>query len=337
MNPYVLDSLIDSFVRERKMSGYSFRVQERWMRQFKVFCNESSDDSERGTLELMGNFYEGNPVESIATRQKRQCLMRQFAIYLNKHGIATPLPEPPDKYFSYPKKVPYIFTKQELAAIFRQIDCWKTTPYSRGNSAVMDPIIFRMAYGCGMRIMEILTLRCADVDSEAFIIHIRHGKNGRERRIPMVASLAHRCLMYKKSMHIGNKDEAYFFPGCKESGHASHEATCQRFKEYLWKAGIVRTDKGPVIHDLRHSYCVHRLKDWALSGADISNLLPYMSAFLGHADFRGTEYYLRLTTDLYPEIVKKVEEFYGSVIPSWLDVSHPDRPYGLGGEQDVES
>jgi hypothetical protein len=74
------------------------------MRQFKAFCNEFSDDSERGTLELMENFYTSNPGESIATRQKRQCLMRQFTVYLNKHGIVTPLPEPPDKYFSYPKK-----------------------------------------------------------------------------------------------------------------------------------------------------------------------------------------------------------------------------------------
>jgi integrase/recombinase XerD len=97
------------------------------------------------------------------------------------------------------------FTKQELAAIFRKIDCWETTPYSRGNSAIMDPLIFRMAYGCGMRIMEILTLRCADVDSDSSTIHIRHGKNGHERQIPMAASLAHRCLKYKKSIYIGNK------------------------------------------------------------------------------------------------------------------------------------
>jgi integrase/recombinase XerD len=337
MRPYVLDPFIDSFVREKKISGYSFQVQERWMRQFKAYYNESSSDSKHGTLKLMEGFYTSNPGESIATKQKRQCLMRQFAIYLNKHGIVTPLPEPPDKYFSYPKRVPYIFTKQELAAIFRQIDCWKTTPYSRGNSAIMDPLIFRMAYGCGMRIMEILTLRCADVDSDASTIHIRHGKNGRERRIPMAASLAHRCLKYKKSMHIGNKDERYFFPGSKKNGHASHEAACRRFKEYLWKAGIVRTDKGPVIHDLRHSYCVHRLKDWTLSGADISSLLPYMSAFLGHADFRGTEYYLRLTADLYPEIVKKMEELYGSIIPTRLDVLLPARLCGKGGEQNAKS
>jgi len=125
----------------------------------------------------------------------------------------------------------------------------------------------------------------------------------------------------------------YFFPGRKVDSHTSHVATCRRFKEYLWKAGIMRTDKGPVIHDLRHSYCVHRLKEWALSGADMSNLLPYMSAFLGHADFRGTEYYLRLTADLYPEIVSKMEAVHGTIIPAWPDTILSD----LEGAYDVKS
>ena len=317
MTPQMLIPLVESFIKEKKMSGYSFRVQERWMRQFKESYNEVSHVvPERWIISSMERFYTHNPHESIATRQKRQCLMRQFAVYLNKHGIATPLPEPPEKYFSYPKKVPYIFTMQELAAIFRTIDCWEATPYSRGKSNIMDSLIFRMAYGCGMRIMEVLTLRCIDIDLEICAIHIRCGKNGRERRIPMSASLAHRCMAYKKSMFIA--DEAYLFPGINENSHASYEAVCRRFKEYLWKAGIARTDKGPVIHDLRHSYCVHRLKDWVLTGADITNLLPYMSAFLGHADFRGTEYYLRLTVDLYPEITNKLECLYGSVIPTVL-------------------
>jgi len=331
MKLQTIDSLIDTFVSERKMLGYSFRVQERWMRQFKEFLIESANDYEYTLQELMGGFCTRNPGESIAIKQQRQCLMKQFASYLNKHGIEAAPPKPPEKYFTYPKRVPYIFTNKELAAIFRQIDCWKTTSQSRGYRTIIDPIIFRMAYGCGMRIMEILTLRCNDVDAKSLDIHIRCGKNGRERRIPMAESLARRCEEYDNLMHHGNGGESYFFPGRNANSHASHEAALQRFKEYLWKAGIARSDKGPVIHDLRHSYCVHRLKDWTLSGADINNLLPYMSAFLGHSDFRGTEYYLRLTSDLYPEIVRRMEDLFGTLIPVWPNSVHQA---DLGGGQD---
>jgi integrase len=323
---------IDAFVRERKLSGYSFRVQERWMRQFESFCNESSGNPDSRIEEAIENFCSHNPRESVATKQKRQCLMRQFCVYLNKQGVAAPLPKQPDRYFSYPKRVPYIFTRQELAILFLQIDRWETMPQSRGNRTAIDPLIFRMAYGCGMRIMEILTLRCNDVDYEACTLRIRCGKNGRERCIPMAASLARRCMEYGKSMHNGCGDDKYFFPGRKEGCHASYEAVGSRFKEYLWKSGILRTDKGPVIHDLRHSYCVHRLKDWVLSDADVYNFLPYLSAFLGHADFRGTERYLRLTADLYPEIVRKMEDLYGDIIPVQSVSAYPCEQ---GGVQDA--
>jgi integrase len=315
MTVHAIIPYIDSFIKEKKISGYSFRMQERWMHQFKLLCENMPHTPEYGTVDLMDDFCTRNPSESIATKQKRQCLMRQFAVYLNKHGIMTALPEPPEKYFSYPKRVPYIFTQQELAALFKTIDSWEATPYSRGNSTIIDPLIFRLAYGCGMRIMEILTLRRVDADSEKRVIHIRCGKNGRKRCIPMAASLSRRCAEYKRTMLSECNDEEFLFPGIKRNSHASHEATGRRFKEYLWKAGIPYTDKGPVIHDLRHSYCVHRLKDWVLSGADITNLLPYMSAYLGHADFRGTEYYLRLTADLYPDIIEKLERLYDCVIP----------------------
>jgi len=80
-------------------------------------------------------------------------------------------------------------------------------------------------------------------------------------------------------------------------------------------ADISHTLNGPRIHDLRHSYCVHCLKKWVLSGEELTNLMPYLAAYMGHTDFRGTQYYLRLTADLYPDIIAKTEALYGYLIP----------------------
>jgi hypothetical protein len=60
------------------------------------------------------------------------------------------------------------------------------------------------------------------------------------------------------------------------------------------------------------------MKNWVLSGKDIHNLQPYLMAYMGHADFRGTEYYLRLTADLYPDIVEKCEAELGWIIPEGI-------------------
>lgn len=55
---------------------------------------------------------------------------------------------------------------------------------------------------------------------------------------------------------------------------------------------------------------MHRLRDWVIDGRDISALFPYLCAYMGHADTRCTEYYLRLTAELYPDIVIKSEKYF---------------------------
>ena len=57
------------------------------------------------------------------------------------------------------------------------------------------------------------------------------------------------------------------------------------------------------------------MKRWVLAGKDLMPLLPYLSAYMGHSDFKGTEYYLRLTADLYPEIIGRTEAVLGHLIP----------------------
>jgi hypothetical protein len=45
------------------------------------------------------------------------------------------------------------------------------------------------------------------------------------------------------------------------------------------------------------------------------NKLPYLSAYMGHADFRATQYYLRLTAEIYPEMVEMMEKACLDIIP----------------------
>ena len=56
----------------------------------------------------------------------------------------------------------------------------------------------------------------------------------------------------------------------------------------------------------------------------MTNLLPYLSAYLGHVDFRGTQYYLRLTAELYPDMIRQIQAVLGPVIPTTGGFSHED-------------
>ena len=45
-------------------------------------------------------------------------------------------------------------------------------------------------------------------------------------------------------------------------------------------------------------------------------MLPYLACYMGHADLRGTQYYLRLTADAYPDVIEKAQIRFGYVIPA---------------------
>ena len=47
---------------------------------------------------------------------------------------------------------------------------------------------------------------------------------------------------------------------------------------------------------------------------DLTNLLPSLSTYLGHVDLQGTQHYLGLTADLYPQIIDTVEQEFSFLI-----------------------
>ena len=178
--------------------------------------------------------------------------------------------------------------------------------------------MFRLIYGCGLRLSEALNLKLRDVDVIEGTLIILQSKNNKDRKIPMAKSLINRCKKYNKEIHLFNDQNAYYFKSSLNKRLDSSTAY-RRFREYLRHTGIPHSGHGPRIQDLRHAYCVHCLKRWVLDEKDLTNLFPYLSAYLGHADFRGTQYYLRLTADLYPDIISKTEATLGYIIPERRD------------------
>lgn len=73
--------------------------------------------------------------------------------------------------------------------------------------------------------------------------------------------------------------------------------------------------KGPRLHDIRHTFAVHCLNNWVLSGEELTAALPVLSRYLGHNGLTGTQKYLQLTAQMYPDIVAKLETQFGGLIP----------------------
>lgn len=65
----------------------------------------------------------------------------------------------------------------------------------------------------------------------------------------------------------------------------------------------------PRLHDLRHTFAMHRLITWYRQGADVQACLPLLSTYLGHVNISGTQAYLTMTPELLTEASKRFERY----------------------------
>ncbi len=110
--------------------------------------------------------------------------------------------------------------------------------------------------------------------------------------------------------------DAIFFPA--PHGGAYHRLTMYNiFREFLWTCGIAHGGRGhgPRLHDLRHTFAVHRLMQWDREGVDLGAKLPVLATYMGHLNLSGTQRYLQLTAELFPELSSRLDTLYGNVIP----------------------
>jgi len=110
--------------------------------------------------------------------------------------------------------------------------------------------------------------------------------------------------------------ETYFFRA-PDDGSYGTRSIYSVFRDILWAAGISHggRGKGPRVHDFRHTFAVHSLEKMVKEGRELSSALPRLSAYLGHTNLAATEKYLRLTAELYPEIISILDRDYGYVLP----------------------
>lgn len=304
-----LCELLDGYVKEQRSVGYKYAKGASLLKMLDSHLERNPLTERRLPKESVLSWTAKKPKETDSTRNGRISAVRGFARYMVRLGYKAYIYPPSAVKISRYSYVPYIFTEGEIRNIFASIDNYPVCDVSPHRHLVLK-LLMRMLYGCGLRISEALNLRRADVDLENGILFIRDAKFGKERLVPMAETLTERCRQYSCEVHTSD----YFFPS-PHGGRYKESTIYQLFRDLLWKAGIPHSGRGPRLHDLRHAYAVHRLKNWVLKGKDLTQLLPYLSTYLGHVDLRGTQRYLRLTADLYPTITAAVEKHFSSLIP----------------------
>lgn len=124
------------------------------------------------------------------------------------------------------------------------------------------------------------------------------------------------CQTYFDKVHLFSNSEDYFFPSADGSA-IKLQNVYKNFRKFLWQAEISHggRGKGPRIHDLRHTFAVNRMKQWVIDGENLNEKLPILQQYLGHESYYDTVYYLRLTSEMYPFIIKETASIFGNIIP----------------------
>lgn len=312
----ILGKLLAGYIEEKRAVGYKYRKGSSLLKQFDTLATKEELVEMKLPKELVLLWTEKRPNETLSTRNGRISIVRGLAEYMVRLGYEAyvfPAAAISIDRYSY---VPYIFSEKELKSIFTICDTYPISDVSPNRHLIL-PLLFRILYGCGLRISEALRLKLNDVDLKQGTLFIRDTKFGKERIVPMAETLTQRCRLYVDKVHHFESSSTFFFLS-PYGGHYKESTIYKLFREILWKAGISHSGRGPRLHDIRHSFSVHCLKKWVLNDEDLTNLLPYLSSFLGHVDLRGTQHYLRLTADLYPKIMASVEQNFSSLIPEVL-------------------
>lgn len=230
------------------------------------------------------------------TRDIRLRAVRLFCLYRRRfdpHGFV------PQQLAPAPGAVQFkacILSAKQIRMLLRNIEALRGPRLRRLRLRTL----FLVLYCTGLRLGEALRLRLMDVDLQQAYFRIGPSK-GRIRLVPFGRDLAgeiqHFLRCRRRAGFVLTAHTPLFE---REDGRADNLWNAwMRFSTLFRHCGLKpRRGSGRVglrVHDLRHTFAVHRLQRWYRAGLDPQPLLPWLSAYLGHAHLLGTERYLQAT------------------------------------------
>ncbi|MEW5804574.1 MAG: site-specific integrase [bacterium] len=207
----VLGELIAGYREEKRAVGYKYIKGSSLLKQFDTLVVKEHLVEKKLPKEMVLLWTQKRPNETDSNRNARISIVRGFAKYMARLGheaYVFPAAAVTIARYSY---VPYIFSEKELKDIFTICDNYPVSEVSPNRHLIL-PLLFRMLYGCGLRISEALNLKLDEVDLRQGTLFIRDAKFGKERIVPMAESLTESCRQYAGKVHNYESCNPFFFP-----------------------------------------------------------------------------------------------------------------------------
>jgi site-specific recombinase XerD len=212
---------------------------------------------------------------------------------------------------------PYIYTHNEVTQLLTGAQKLTANPMFTLKPQTLHMITI-LLYALGLRIGEALRLTIMDVDLCQKTLFVRNSKFYKDRIIPFGPKLGDhlrnylslRCKLFK-SVKL---DEPLFIT--RRCAFIRNRTIQYVFLDVL-KAAEIAVPPGqrrPHLHDLRHTFAVHRLLRWYKEGVDVQDKLPLLSTFMGHIDIYSSQVYLTITDDILREANDRFYSQFGTFL-----------------------
>lgn len=235
---------------------------------------------------------------------------RQFCEFLRRSNSSAFVPVRDCQPTVRPPRIPVILSKAEIDRLFEA-----AAQMSRPRRAPLRQpcfyLILTFLYCCGLRLGEVLRLDLGDVDLQRGVLTVRNTKFFKSRLVPLdvsVVGILRHFLELRKKAGVSTAQTAPLF--CSSRGGRYFKNTVRTGILDLMESIGIRTKQRLVrVHDLRHTFAVHRLIQWYRDGEEVQARLPILSQYMGHVDIAYTHHYLSLVPELCEAAMLRFQQF----------------------------
>ena len=196
-----------------------------------------------------------------------------------------------------PNKLPVVLSKQEVWSLLKAPDLLK------------HRVLIGLLYGCGLRCLEVRSIRLCDLDFDRKVLHVVQGKGKKDRMVPLSDHMIRALNKYIDAERpfdwlFNGQPEANRKGGDFDSRY-SQKGVQWAVKSAAKKAGII---KHVNVHTLRHTFATHLLED----GLDIMTLKD----LLGHECIDTTLVYLHIAQSGHLKPFSPLDTLFDTCAPS---------------------
>lgn len=284
---------LDDYIVLQRARGLKFTTQPCLLRSF-VAAAEAAGDTRVLTARVLDW---AARTTSGAQARNRLAIVRRFAEHL---AIADPAHEvPPSDAFGrwrFQRRLPHIYTGDEIAVLMAAARRLGPPGAIRGETLAT---LIGLLAATGLRVSEAVGLDPGDITADGLVI--RETKFRKSRLVPLHASARAALESYIRRRKPIKGEALLVNDHGRRPSYVTLYALFLRIARETGLRGLPG-EKGPRLHDLRHTFAVRSLEACGGDRRVISRHMLALAIYLGHADPSHTWWYLQATPALMRHI-----------------------------------